>query len=484
MNTKREEKALFGFKRIMEDLMHLLGTSVGAKTGYMYWVNRSREQFVLETKYTTLPNVMFQDRVSFHRSYLERFKDIDSEVQLEVGRDISRSDLSHYFERSPIHFCTLIPFRNNGETVAITVVETEKKLPLKIFSDTISAYKSAHVNVLNTYLEITDLYEEENKWVDYENSLKRLSTSLDAVELADVMMNEMQKLLPDGGISVSLRGMETWVSALRTVESPKSPSIGMMVEEKSMAYESLQKGEPIFSMHFNQNPKRISSLERDTAGATLAIPMMIASRRHGVILAHHHNPLVFTESLKHQLVNFVKIAALTIEASLVDPPGQRDLYTTEYGNFVTSLVELSLKQQLQRQQSEQEYAWFGLFGIGNLEELRARLRLDDLKKLQRLLVKALNPSRLGYNGFIGFNSDYVYSYMFLSHSKHHHDDWLKTTIHDVKNKMDMGDGREISVEIYAGFVQLHSQQDAGQVIAEAKKALGGSLKKKSKAVNQ
>src|SRR5690625_6525314 len=55
--------------------------------------------------------------------------------------------------------------------------------------------------------------------------------------------------------------------------------------------------------------------------------------------------------------------------------------------------------------------------LENLSELRASFRLGELKKIQRIIVRALNPSRLGYNGFIGFHSDYVYPYLFRSEER-------------------------------------------------------------------
>ncbi|MGM0744126.1 MAG: GAF domain-containing protein, partial [Bacteroidota bacterium] len=124
MDNKREEKALLEFKHALEDIMQLLRKSTEADTVYMYWVNRTRQQFVLETSSTILPNVMFKDRIAFDEYYLVNFKEIENVVQLKVEEDFSVSDLSHYHDHVPVRFLTLIPFINNGETVALTVVET------------------------------------------------------------------------------------------------------------------------------------------------------------------------------------------------------------------------------------------------------------------------------------------------------------------------------------------------------------------------
>jgi len=316
MSKNREEKALFEFKHIMDDLMQLLGRAVNAKTGYLYWVNRSRQQFVLETTYKMLPNVMFKDRIAFEHFFLNTYRDIDEIIQIKIGRDIDSSELPHYFDVVPVNYLTLIPFQNNGQTVAISVLETEHKLRIREFEQTVKAYESAHINVLNTYLELTDLYNEQNKWIDYDKSIDHISVNLGDVEILCTMADEMQKLVPGGGVVVALRGMETWVTVLRSENSPPSPAIGLMVEEKSMAYDALEKGKTLFSIHFNQNPKRVSSSEEYTEGATLAIPVLVADRRLAVVLAYDKNPLIFKESTKHQLKNLVRVASLAIQTKM------------------------------------------------------------------------------------------------------------------------------------------------------------------------
>lgn len=477
MNTNREEKALFEFKHIMDDLMQLLGQAVGAQTGYLYWVNRSRQQFVLETTYKMLPNVMFKDRIAFDKFFLNKYKDIQEPLKIQVDRDIDRSELHHYFDAVPVKHLYLIPFQNNGQTIALSVLETKKNIHSKEMERAISSYINAHINVLNTYLELTDLYDDQNKWIDYENSLNQISVNQDDVEILNTMAEEMQKLLPGGGVSVGLRGMETWVTVLRSENAPTSPETGLMVEEKSMAYDALQKGKPLFSIHFNQNPKRVSSSERSTEGATLAIPVLISDRRLAVVLAYDKNPLTFKESVKHQLKNLVRVASCTIQAKPDNKIFQKDLFTTEYGSFVPEIWKSLLQKQVQRIQFKEESAWFGLIGIDNLSELRSRLRLEDLKKLQRLLVKALNPSRLGYNGLIGFNSDYVFSYLLFGATEQHHQEWLSANMNDLKNKLDFGDGRKLEVFMKAGSVQLDSEQtNINEIVTDAKQALSMAMK--------
>lgn len=479
MNTSREEKALFEFKKIMENLMQLLCKATASNTGYLYWVNRKREQFVLETTETEYSNVMFKDRIDFNKFFLDDYKNITSPVQLEVGKQLDISQLKHYFDQPFVKSVTIIPFQNNGETVALTVLESENLLSMQAFKKIFSAYISAHVNVLNTYLELTDLHDDEQKWLDYDQKLNHLTTHSGSVDVLKKLIIEIQSLVPTGGVVVAVRGMSTWVTVLRSVKSPKSPEVGLMVEEKSLAHEALQKGESLFSIHFNQNPKRISSSEIQTEGATLAIPMLIRDKRHAVILAYDKNPLVFKESVKHQLKNLVRVASLEIKSEMNGKESSFDLFTTEYGSLKQEMWMLSLDQYLERARPATDQVWFGMIGIDNLAELRSQYRLDDLKKVQRLMVKALNPSRLGYNGIIGFNSDYVFTYIFSGSAEDDHQSWLETNIQDLKSKLDLGDARQVEVIIKAGFVKIKPERtDSDKVLNDAKQALNTAMTNK------
>lgn len=476
MTKNSEDKALREFKLIMSDLLRLLVKASGAKTGYMYWVNRSRRQFVLESSHTQMQNVMFKDRIEFEDFYLDQYKDSKRDIQLIVGESIDSSRLRHYYEKTTVKYIRLIPFQNNGETVAITVLESDQKLNDMELGDVIKSYNRAHINVLNTYLKLTDMFEDQARWDDYDRSLDSFNKNLTYVQVLEHLLGEVQRLLPSGGCSIVLRGMETWVSVLRAGKSYDSPSLGLMVEERSMAYDALQKGEPVFSMHFNQNPKRISTSENETEGATLAVPLLINGRRQSVLLVYDKNPLVFTESVKHQIKNLVRVAGLSIRAKMSKKRVSDDLFTSEYGNFKPDLWKLSLEKQVQRNIESKEHVWFGLIGVENLSEIRSQFRLDDLNKLQRIIVKAVNPSRLGYSGIIGFNSDYVYSYIFVGMSEEHHRQWLKTNILDLKNKIDLGDGRKVSVSINAGSTKLSNDgRDSDEIINDAKQSLNTAM---------
>lgn len=473
---KREEKSLIEFKQIMDDLVNLLRKSTGSQTVYLNWVNRSRKQFVLETQSTSLPNVMFRDRVMFDQHFLEPYTDLQEIKALKVGRDVREDDLRHYYDFVPVKHLLLIPFRNNGETVAITVLETETALSISDHDDSISAYRSALANVLNTYLELTDLYGQEEVWTDYEVSLEKINSKHHKVDILKRMAEEMQKLLPSGGVSVLLRGMEVWTTVFNTSDSEISPVPGLVMEEKSMAYDALQKGEPQFSIHFNQNPKRISGDEQKTEGASLAVPMIINGRRHGVVLAYDKNPLTFKESTKHQIINLVRTAVLSIQVNIDRLPVDKDLFTSDYGNFIPDLWELSLQKEMHYGNKRGYTLWFGLATIDNLQALRSKYRLEELNRIQRTLVKLLNPNHFGANGFVGFNSDYVMTYLVYCRSEQKYNDWVRAVEEKFRTPIELSDGKQIKLGIKCGSISVDSRfDDIHNVISAAKKKLSGVM---------
>lgn len=474
---KREDKALVEFKHIMDDVVHLLLKSTNSKTVYFYWVNRSREQFVLETNATHQPNVMFRDRVPFDKHFLHPYTELQSFEQLKVGQEVEEAQLQHYNDEVPIRHLTLIPFINNGETVAITVVETENELPLSDFEQTFSAYRNALVNVLNTYLELTGFYDEQQIWIDYDESLNKISPKQHKVQILDTMVEEMQKLLPTGGVSVLLRGMEVWTIVLNSEKASHNPSPGLMMEEKSMSYDALQQGTPQFSIHFNQNPKRVATDEKYTDGATLAIPILISGRRHGVVLAYDKNPLTFKESTKHQLINLVRTAVLSIKVNLGKLPVYKDLFTSEYGSFIPDLWEKAISKEISRQRvNNSSQVWLGLITIDNLQSIRSKYRLEELNRIQRTVVKMLNPSRFGFNGYIGFKSDYVFTYLLFCDTEAQHQEWLKAVKAVFDEPVELSDGQQVEIEIKSGHTCIQAgDQDVHQVVTKVKKELSGVL---------
>lgn len=479
MGKKRQEKALRDFKQVLEDLVFLLRTASEMETVYMYWINRSREQFVMETKSTSLSNVMFQDRVSFEDHFLNAFKDITEPVTMKVEEDLEEGALSHYYNQVPVSHVTILPFINNGETVAITVLESNEHLFSDDKSEIVYSYIQALRNVLNTYLEISDLYQKQEEWVDYEESLSVLDTKGHKTELIMKMLNGMQAFLNEGGVSFIGQSAGGWCNILNSEAARYAPPIGMPLEDKTLAHDALQKGNPEFAIHFNNNPKRLSPREIYTKGASLAIPVMMDEHRQGLVLVYDENPLIFKESTKHKLINFVRIAGLRIKVNEPKMDLDKNLLANEYGAYMPDLIELTVDTELQRkQQNLTKYSsWLGLITLADLPSIRTRLRLDELNQMQKDLIAAFNPARFGISGSIGFYSDYVYSFLIQSKDQQAVEHWTKALNKEFGEPFELTNGKQISSSIKVGYTLLDENiSDSYEAISNAKAALSKAIK--------
>lgn len=479
MGQKRQEKALREFKQVLKDLLFLLRSASEMETSYMYWVNRSREQFVMETKSTTLDNVMFKDRISFHKHFLDEYKDLDEPTAIEIGEDIDESALNHYYNEVPVRYITLLPFVNNGQTVAITVLESRDHIFTDDKSDVIYSYINALRNVLNTYLEISDLYEQQDEWIDYEESVEKLEVRCHRTEMISRLLNTIQPFLHDGGVSFIAQGMGSWCNVMNSNEARYAPPVGMQMEKRSLAYEAAESGKPEFAIHFNNNPKRLSPRELHSEGASMAIPLVMKDRRQGVVLVHDKNPLIFKESTKHKLINLVRVAGLQMMAN--DPKMELDesIFANEYTAFLPDLWEKTVDSELSRikRDSHKYKSWFGLLTISNVPELRTKLRLEQLSQMQKDLISAFNPSQFGFPGILGYHSDYVYSFFLQNKDAKAVQNWTQALKKKFEQSFELNNGIHIETGIKVGYVKLDEEySDSYQLLSNAKSALSKALK--------
>ena len=474
MGQKRQEKALREFKQVLEDLVYLLRSATGMETVYLYWINRSREQFVMETKSTSLENVMFQDRVAFADHYLDQYKNITEPHGITIGDQINAEALAHYYDEVPVSYITLLPFLNNGETVAITVLESSDQIFSDDRSEVIYAYINALRNVLNTYLEISDLYQKQEEWVDYESSLEVFDAKVHHAELIRRTMNTMQGFLQKGGVSFIANCMNSWCNIANSGSANLAPPIGLPLEARTICYEALQKGKPEFAIHFNHNPKRISPREKFTEGASLAIPVIMNDRRQGVFLAYDENPLIFKESTKHKLINMVRIAGLKIQAENRSLDPEENIFTNQYESLLPDMWERTVDAELQRIRADLSsfHTWFGLITLSNLPAIRTKLRMEDLDQLRKDLSVKFNPGRRGIPGVIGFNSDYVYTFIIQSNDEKAVGNWTRALKEELKEPFELSNGNQVETGIKVGYTTLNAEHDdAYQVLSEAKAAL-------------
>jgi hypothetical protein len=478
MGSERHDKALREFKHILQDLVYLIRTSTGADTTYLVWVNKQRQQFVWEADSTVAPNVIFADRIQFEQFYLDDYKDITEPLTLEVGVDVPKEKLKHYFDFIPVTQSIVIPFLNKGETVALTVIETEKPLVMEQILESILAYNNAIANVLNTYLELVDLDEVQKRWESYEELLNTYDFKMHKVDLIRKVMQHSRQVVPTSTIQFVAKGYDIWNTVFTLPGDILPMPLGMQLEEKSLAYQALESGGAVFTMHFNHTPKRLSSREQRTEGATLAIPVLINSRRQGLFLVFDEDPLVFNEAIKHKLSNLVRIASLNIQSS--EKNGYSDILTNEYGAFIPDLWEKAVENELELNRPDL-HTWFGLITPENLSALRTKLRLEELQMMQQDVVSLIHPSAHDMNGIIGFHSDYIYAYLIQSESPDAVEHWLTSINARVSGGFELSDGQEIEINFKTGYTRLDPEHyaDSHAVLTAAKKGLNEAVKSDS-----
>lgn len=471
MALDRQDKALREFKQIMADLVHLLRTSTRVQLAYMCWVNYARQQFVWETNNSSLPNVMFQDRVNFDHHFLNDYKDIKEIKQLEIGEDVPKGKLMHYFDFVQAKSMLLVPFINKGETVAITVLESENDIELERIHDQILAYNNALVNVLDTYLEVVDLHEQQKEWEEYENSLNKMSHRQHRVEVFKTMLNEMQACVPRGNVSLLAHGMDTWNVVLNASKSSSPVRVGLKMDDKSVAHEALEKGEPFFSMHFNNSPKRISAGEGRTEGATFAIPIIVHDRRQALVIVYDEDPLSFKESTKHKLTNLARVAGLNIQAGLKKSSMAQDLLVQGFSAFMPEVWEAAVDSQIKSGLNGRFKTWFGLVSPDEISSLRTKFRLEELQKIQEDFVKFLNPSLYGFAGYMGFHSDYVYTFVIQGERDEIVDEWVDKFKSRLAHGLRLSNGHTLNVGFKVGYTLIDGDAaNSYQLLTKAKKA--------------
>ncbi len=452
----RQQKALHEFKEVLQHLLRLFRKASNSKTAYIYWINPARRQFVMETKTTVLSDIVFQDRIAFEDHFLNSYKAIDQPVTLRVGKDINPEALTHFQGAPSVQYITLLPFINNGETIAITVVETNEPPSDTGQADIMQTYSSALGNVLNTYLEISDLQEKQNEWTVYEDRLQFLKKKGHYAGLLQAMLNTMQGWVNRGGVSLIAQGMGTWNNVLNAADALQPPPLGLQVSDSSVAGDALVSGKPEYAVHFNQNPKRLSPREPRTEGATLAIPVLFENTRQGVVLVYDENPLLFKDAAKHKFINTVRLTSLKIQARLKNSNNNKLLLANDMGAFIPDLWQRTIDMEMERLKKEQSayHTWAGMVTLSGLSQIRTQLRLEDLKLMQKDLVRVLNPELYGIHGLIGFHADYVYISILQSSDAQAPDHWAKSLKERFNAPFELANGKQIHTGFNISFEKL------------------------------
>lgn len=481
LESKREESARRNFKDVLADMLVLLRRATEVETAILYWVNNTRKIFVQENHATICDNIMLQDRVSFSDLYLQDFTDLKEPVQLKVGRDVMKDELTHYFENVPVSWVTLVPFVNNGETVALTILESSQEPDEDRYLPAIDAFQEALGNLLQTYLELSGLSDNQQQWVEYEEQLERFDERLETIPLLLQSISELQSYLEQGNVSLITRGMGNWNVVLNARFGFNVPPVGLQVEEQTIAWQALQEGTPQFVIHFNSSPKRISRREPESRGATLAVPVLVEGRRHAVFVITDENPLIFSEAKRHKLVNLIRVASLKLAAQSKDLSVSRDLLAGKHGAYNTELLEATLQQELNRTSaSDVPQAKAGMITLQDVPGLRARLRLEHLDELQQLLVERLNPQHYGYHGYLAWHSDYVFCFIIQTDAKDPVEAWQEAINKEFEKPLEIGD-QQIQLGFYLGWVDVNeTYDDPNAVLRASRQELSRNMKEADK----
>ncbi|MCC5926704.1 MAG: hypothetical protein JJU41_09125 [Bacteroidetes bacterium] len=470
---RRDERALRNFKSVLKELTHLLMQSTRSETASLYWVNKDRQQFVLESASSRIQKATFQDRVLFENSWMDAYKDLSEPVQLEVGTHVDASELTHYVsaEVAPVRYLNVLPFMNKGETVAITVLESNSSNVTPDDESAVLSYTNALGNLLYTFLELSDLSADESQWGQYDEMLNQVNSREDHAILLDNVATQLLSFTHKGGVSVLCRGADGWRVVMHAAYSTGAPAIGSIMQENTISYNALKSGGPEFSIHFNGNPRRVCASEPLSQGATLAVPLLLHDRRQAVYVVYDENPLLFKESLKHKMANLVRIASLKMMAAKESYKVSSDFMTNDTGAFNASLIERTLYNQLKRARlMPNEHSWAVMFSCEEINTLRTRFGLDDLKHLQKQIVSRSTYCGENTSSIIGFHADYIYLAVVQSSKEDGIEEWLRHISSQQDKSFSCG-ADNINLNFRSGITKLGpAHQDIFSITKSIKKA--------------
>jgi hypothetical protein len=474
---KREERALRNFKQVLQEMLFLLMQSTRSETASLQWVNQQRSQFVLETSCSRHRDVTFQDRVGFENSFLNPYKNLDEPVQLEVGVHVEQGALQHYYRSMPVRYINVIPFINNGETVALTVLETADAEVRPEDEAAVGSYNNALANLLYTFLELNDLSRNESEWEEYDAALDQLSDRDEFAVMMDNVVSQLQSYLFKGGVTMLCRAAGGWRVALNSAYANAAPRVGTVLKENTLAYAALKSGRPEFAIHFNGNPRRVGSDEPTCQGASFAIPMLLFDRRQAVFVVYDQNPLIFKESVKHKLTNLVRIAALKMMSSPEAGKISEDLLAGSTGALHATVTDRILTRQLQRSSLfPDEHTWVVMFSSDEITSLRTRHGVETLKNLRKQIVMATMRDMNGVSSVVGFHADYIFTAIVCSNDADGLGKWL-TYLQALKNKSFDCSDQSVYLNFQAGAVKSDGRyQDVYQLMRALKKVFSESSK--------
>ncbi len=377
------------FKELVRGMVYLLARATGVETVSLHWVNRSRGQFVLETGHSDVPGVQFPDRIPMSQSFLKEAADLAEPVEWTIGTDLPVGALSHYLTDPPVSHITLLPFVYNGETVSVTVLESSEADLLGRMPDVIQEYLEAMRHLLVTFLELSEADQDDSQWEEYERLLRQPPVKGEDTEHLKRLGDQLIGLVPNGSVSLFVRGQERWQCLWSHPRSMHPIEPGTPVEANSLLTRVLHSGQP----------------ECGVGGdVTLAVPVLLYDRRLAVWRISSPNMLFFKEANQHKLVNLVRVASLRMTQAVSRTGTEGDWLAGDTGAFRADVFDAALRLAVARSAVS-----VGYISLRDLHSLRARHRMDTLRQIQWLTVNRLAPVVLGLPGLIGQHADFLYT---------------------------------------------------------------------------
>jgi hypothetical protein len=411
--NEREEAILQQFRSLLSDITRLVRHATGARTVALHWVNRQREIYVPETHASNRPDVVFKDRIPFGTSFMDSFRDLEEAKWLKIGKDIEAEALSHYYDRTftPTGYVFLQPFRSSGETVAITVIETESPEWTPSATEALSAYAASLDNLLHTYLELSNLLDSQKGWLDYDRALDELMRRREAVSIVWDMARLAAELIPYSEVSLILKGYSEWKVMGRFGTQNGTPAT--IVGTPSMVNEALKSDAAIFSIHINGSPCRVNSRETSATGASIALPVRTSAGTQAVLLVNHSDALSFHDANRHQLANLVRTVGLKLDSIVRSTKG--DPFNAVNGairpELADAIIELELDRLRESESGSDIHAWVGYATPADYSAIRTRLSPDELKEFHRNILNQLALNDNGISTLVMYHADHIHGFL-------------------------------------------------------------------------
>jgi len=446
MQTQQLKKE---FANGLNRILALTRVSLHAESASFYWVNRTKEQFVLASESHDSGSLSCLQRTPFAEHYLVSFTELDQLLVIDEPQAISTFRNSNFFQTNELalpNFKQLIlfPIQSQKQTIAIILFAVQQ--PIHITPEHLQKIFATFYDLYSLYFSMSgtlnELRAEQELWNEYDQQLDEMielsvskKSSVQLLQQAMYLLNcivtdrkvesthqkssdqqnkkeshkaESHSANSHAGLIFATQSAGEWIVVSdptnSTLFSNSGSATGFRIEPHTLAMNALESGKTEFIVHANPSPYRFSSQESPAKGASLAIPLLYDGRRSGLFLFTHSNPRFFTDTIQHKLSNLVR--QLSIQLALGLQKSEEPLYTDHSLVLQSEMWQHSVQQWMESNPDSTARLMF--VTPKQLPTLRARYRLEELRSLQTEMGNLLSPHRAGLMGWVGRYSEYVF----------------------------------------------------------------------------